>query len=45
MALTPTYPARLVCRVTGWPRSSLCSAGAAAADEGRLREALGSGTV
>jgi putative transposase len=40
MALTADYPARLICRATGWPRSSLYSEGAAPADGGRLRQAL-----
>jgi putative transposase len=40
MALTPTYPVRLICRATGWPRSSLYLEAATAADEGRLRQAV-----
>ena len=40
MALTADYPARLICRATGWPRSSVYHDAAPAADEGRLRRAL-----
>jgi transposase InsO family protein len=32
---------RLICRATGWPRSSVCHEAAPAADEGRLRRVLG----
>ncbi len=35
------YPLRLICRATGWPRSSIYREDAPAADEGRLRRALG----
>jgi hypothetical protein len=38
--LAAEYPVRLVCRATGWPRSSLYHDAAPAADEGRLRRAL-----
>jgi putative transposase len=41
MALTPAYPVRLVCRATGWPRSSLYHQAATPADGGRLRQAVG----
>ena len=40
MALTADYPARLTCRATGWPRSSLYRRAEPPADEGRLRQAL-----
>jgi putative transposase len=40
MALTADYPARLVCRATGWPRSSLYLRAEPPADEGRLRQAV-----
>ena len=39
--LAAEYPIRLICRATGWPRSSVYHEAAAAADEGRLRQALG----
>ena len=35
------YPVRLMCRATGWPRSSVYHAAAPAVDEGRLRRAIG----
>jgi transposase InsO family protein len=31
---------RLICRATGWPRSSVCHEAAPTADEGRLRRVL-----
>jgi putative transposase len=40
MALTADYPARLICRATGWPRSSLYLEARPPADEERLRRAL-----
>jgi putative transposase len=40
MALTTTYPVRLICRATGWPRSSLYLEAAPPADEARLRQAI-----
>jgi putative transposase len=40
MALTQDYPARLVCRATGWPRSSLYLRAAPPADEEELRRAV-----
>ena len=40
MALAENYPARLVCRATGWPRSSLYLRADPPADEGRLRQAV-----
>jgi transposase InsO family protein len=40
MALTADYPARLICRATGWPRSSLYLRAEPPADEGRLRQAV-----
>jgi putative transposase len=40
MALTHEYPVRLVCRATGWPRSSLYAAATPPADEAELRQAL-----
>jgi putative transposase len=40
MALAADYPARLVCRATGWPRSSLYLEAAPRADEAGLREAV-----
>ena len=41
MTLAAEYPVRLICRVTGWPRSGVYRRPAPAADEGRLRRALG----
>ena len=38
--LSVEYPLRLICRATGWPRSSVYHDAAPAADEGRLRRAL-----
>jgi putative transposase len=40
MALARDYPVRLVCRATGWPRSSLYVAAAAPAGEAELSHAL-----
>ena len=40
MALTADYPARLICRATGWPRSSLYLRPSPPAGEGRLRQAV-----
>jgi putative transposase len=40
MTLTEDYPTRLVCRATGWPRSSLFIPTATPADEAELRAAL-----
>jgi len=40
MALTADYPARLICRATGWPRSSLYLRAEPPAGEGRLRQAV-----
>jgi putative transposase len=40
MALAADYPARLICRATGWPRSSLYLRPRPPADEGRLRQAV-----
>jgi len=40
MALATDYPVRLVCRATGWPRSTLYLRAAAPADEAGLRAAL-----
>jgi putative transposase len=40
MALTASYPTRLICRATGWPRSSLYLRASPPADEGRLRQAV-----
>lgn len=40
MALTQDYPARLVCRATGWPRSSLYLRAAPPAGEEELRQAV-----
>src|SRR5205807_514576 len=40
MALARDYPVRLVCRATGWPRSSLYAAAAPPAGEAELRQAL-----
>jgi putative transposase len=40
MALARDYPVRLVCRATGWPRSSLYAAAAPPAGEAELRHAL-----
>jgi transposase InsO family protein len=40
MALAADYPVRLVCRATGWPRSSLYLRAAAPAGEAGLRAAL-----
>ena len=40
MALAADYPARLTCRATGWPRSSLYRRAEPPADEGRLWQAL-----
>jgi putative transposase len=41
MALAPHYPVRLICRATGWPRSSLYLEAATPADGDRLRQAVG----
>jgi transposase InsO family protein len=41
MKLTAAYPVRLICRATGWPRGSVYHETTSAADEGRLRRALG----
>jgi putative transposase len=35
------YPVRLICRATGWPRSSVYHEATPADDEGRLRRAIG----
>jgi putative transposase len=40
MALAHDYPVRLVCRATGWPRSSLYAQAAPPAGEAELRQAL-----
>jgi transposase InsO family protein len=40
MALSADYPVRLVCRATGWPRSSLYLGVAPDAGEAELRQAL-----
>jgi putative transposase len=40
MALAENYPARLICRATGWPRSSLYLRADPPADEGRLHQAV-----
>jgi transposase InsO family protein len=40
MALAGDYPVRLVCRATGWPRSSLYLSAAPPAGEAELRQAL-----
>jgi putative transposase len=40
MALAENYPARLICRATGWPRSSLYLRADPPADEGRLRQVV-----
>jgi transposase InsO family protein len=40
MALTADYPVRLICRATGWPRSSLYLGAAPPAGEAELRQAL-----
>ena len=40
MALAADYPRRLICRATGWPRSSLYLRAAARADEPGLRRAV-----
>jgi putative transposase len=40
MALARDYPVRLICRATGWPRSSLYVAAAPPADEIDLRQVL-----
>jgi putative transposase len=40
MRLAEDYPVRLVCRATGWPRSSLYLTAIAPADEAELRAAL-----
>jgi transposase InsO family protein len=40
MALTPTYPVRLICRATGWPRSSLYLGAGPPAGGEQLRQAL-----
>jgi hypothetical protein len=39
--MSDEYPVRLICRATGWPRSSAYHHAAPAADEARLRQALG----
>jgi hypothetical protein len=41
LTLAADYPARLICRATGWPCSSVYYDAAPVADEGRLRRALG----
>jgi transposase-like protein len=41
LMLAAEYPVRLICRATGWPRSSVYHDAAPAGDEGRLRRALG----
>jgi putative transposase len=41
VTLAAEYPVRLICRATGWPRSSVHHDAAPAVDEGRLRRALG----
>jgi transposase InsO family protein len=40
MALARDYPVRLICRATGWPRSSLYTAATPPAGEAELRQAL-----
>jgi transposase InsO family protein len=40
MTLATAYPVRLICRATGWPRSSLYRRAVPPADEGRLRRAV-----
>src|SRR5262249_55186599 len=40
LSLTAEYPVRLICRATGWPRSSVYHEAATAADERQLRHAL-----
>jgi putative transposase len=40
MALSADYPVRLICRATGWPRSSLYLDNALAADEHDLHDAV-----
>ncbi len=40
MALTADYPVRLICRATGWPRSSLYLEAARPADEAELHDAV-----
>jgi transposase InsO family protein len=40
MALAESYPTRLICRATGWPRSSLYLGARPPADGERLRQAL-----
>src|SRR4051812_49458942 len=40
MALAGDYPVRLICRATGWPRSSLYLGAAPDAGEAELRHAL-----
>jgi transposase InsO family protein len=40
MALARDYPVRLICRATGWPRSSLYLGAAPPAGEAELRQAL-----
>ncbi|MBV8555594.1 MAG: transposase, partial [Planctomycetaceae bacterium] len=40
LTLAADHPVRLICRATGWPRSSVYHDAAPAADEGRLRRAL-----
>ena len=41
LSLAAKYPVRLICRATGWSRSSVYHDDAPAPDEGRLRRALG----
>ena len=41
LTLAAEYPVRLICRATGWPRSSVYHEAASSADESRLRRALG----
>jgi transposase InsO family protein len=40
MALSAGYPVRLICRATGWPRSSLYTGAVPDAGEAELRQAL-----
>jgi transposase-like protein len=41
LTLMDEYPVRLICRATGWPRSSVYQPAAPPVDEGRLRRAIG----
>ncbi len=41
MTLAAEYPTRLICRATGWPRSSLYLESTGSADGPRLRHAIG----